>query len=259
MTKKVMSLYVLFLAGFLFLGNTFSQPAPLKIAFSKASANYVNWMKGSDPSIVTVDLFSLPVATAVQQLGQCSGLVLTGGEDVWPGRYGMADDTMRCTEMNPRRDSLEIALIEKALALKMPVLGICRGHQILNVYLGGTLVIDIPQDVGSHTIHQCDDYLKCFHAVNIKKTTLLGKICRCDSAQVTSNHHQAVNHLSPQLIANAFSNDGLIEGIEWRRPEGKAFLLGVQWHPERMEPGNVLSTPIAEEFLRQSTNFSYKR
>lgn len=254
-----MNAVIILLTGILLLNQTFCQPVPLKIGISKASPNYITWLKRSDPSIQTVDLYTLSVSSAVQQLSHCSGLLLTGGEDVWPGRYGKEYDTLRCTEMNPHRDSLDMALIEKALAMKMPVVGICRGHQILNVYLGGTLIIDIPKDFGAQIIHQCDDYLHCFHRVSITNASMLGNICRCDSAQVTTNHHQAVDHLSPFLIANAASEDRLIEGIEWRDPAGKSFLLGVQWHPERMDPSNPLSGKIADEFIKQSSDFSLNR
>ena len=248
----------LLLTGLLFLDQAFCQQAPLVIGLSKTSPNYVNWLKRADTAVQTIDLFLLPISKAVEQLGQCSGLLLTGGEDVWPGRYGREPDTMRCTEMNPHRDSLDFALIKKALELKMPIVGVCRGHQILNVYLGGTLIIDIPQDFGKRTIHQCDDYLKCFHAVNVVKTTMLSKISMCGSAQVTTNHHQAVDFLSPQLVPNSTSDDNLIEGIEWKNPEGKSFLLGVQWHPERMDRSNALSGPVAKEFLVQAATYSNK-
>jgi len=116
-----------------------------------------------------------------------------------------------------------------------------RGHQILNVFLGGNLIIDIPKDFDTLIKHQCDDYMHCFHRVVVKKNTLLSKMCHCDSSSVTTNHHQAVEQLSPLLVSNANTGDNLIEGIEWRHPEGKSFLLGVQWHPERMDKINPLS------------------
>ena len=256
--KKHLCRVIIVLGGFLLQSLGFCQPAPSKIGISKASPNYVNWLKQADPSVQTIDLYVLPISTAVQELSQCSGLLLTGGEDVYPGRYGKEYDTVRCTEMNPHRDSLDMALIEKALALKMPVVGICRGHQILNVFLGGTLIIDIPKDFGKNTLHQCDDYLHCFHNVVVRKSTLLAKISGSASSQATTNHHQAIDRLSTQLISNATADDKLIEGIEWKNPEGKSFLLGVQWHPERMDRSNPLSGKIADEFLRQSTAYSFK-
>ena len=76
---------------------------------------------------------------------------------------------------------------------------------------------------------------------------------------VTSNHHQAVDILSPELVANAYAGDNLVEGVEWKHPAGKSFLLGVQWHPERMEKSNPLSGPLADEFIRQATIYALKQ
>jgi putative glutamine amidotransferase len=236
----------------LFSGYGFSQGVSLRIGLSKASPNYENWLKRSDPAVIPVNLYLLPVDSALQELGRCDCLLVTGGEDVYPGLYGQEADTARCPEMNRHRDSLDFALIAQALDAKMPVFAVCRGLQIVNVFLKGTLIIDIPEDVGTRVIHQSDDYLHCFHSVTVPPNSLLSTVSKCDAAMVTSNHHQAIKHLSPMLVANAFSKDNLIEGIEWRHAAGKSFLLGVQWHPERMEKSNPLSGPLAEEFLRQA-------
>ena len=255
--KSLLFIIAFSFTGLLLLNQASCQPVSLKIGISKASPNYIHWLKLADSLVEPIDLYPLPIAEAVRQLAQCGGLLLTGGEDVYPGRYKKEYDTLRCTEMNPHRDSLDMALIEKALALKMPVFGICRGHQILNVYLGGTLIVDIPTDFGKRAVHQCDDYLKCNHAVSVRKSSLLASISLCDSAQVTTNHHQAVDRLSPLLISNAFSGDKLIEGIEWLSPRGKSFLLGVQWHPERMSRENPLSGALADAFIRSATTYSH--
>jgi len=246
-----------FLVGGLLLSlQVESQPAPLKIAISKASPNYLNWLKRSDSAVKTINLYTLTTEEALQQLSTCSALLVTGGEDVWPGWYGKENDTARCTEQNRHRDSLEIALINKALVLKMPIMGICRGEQILNVSLGGTLIIDLPTDYKSEILHQCTDYLSCVHEATPVAGSLLGKISGGKSALVATNHHQAVENLAPLLICNATSADHLTEGIEWRDPTDKAFLLGVQWHPERMEVTNPLSGPIANEFIQQALIYS---
>ncbi|MEI6173153.1 MAG: gamma-glutamyl-gamma-aminobutyrate hydrolase family protein [Bacteroidota bacterium] len=255
-TKNGVPPLVLLLAGFILITLGCTRTIPVKIGISKTSPNYEHWLKQSDSTLILINLYALPIDSAVMALSECGGLLLTGGEDVYPAWYGKESDTARCTEMNQRRDSLDIALIAKALELKMPVFGICRGHQILNVYLGGKLIIDIPKDYPSKIVHQCDDYLHCFHNVIIKQNSLLASLSRCDSAAVTTNHHQAIEQLSPLLTVNAHANDDLIEGFEWEHPEGKSFLMGVQWHPERMEKSNPLSGPLADEFIRQSILFS---
>lgn len=244
-----------FLFSDIFNNVVIGQPAPIKIGVSKAAPNYIKWLQRVDGTIATIDLFNLPIESAVTALGTCDGLLLTGGEDVYPGWYGKEPDTIRCTEMDRHRDSLDMKLIAKALELKMPVLGICRGHQILNVFLGGTLIVDIPSDVPAHITHQCEDYLRCHHMVTVEKGNLLSKICITDSALVTTNHHQSVDRIAPVLVRNAFSGDHVVEGFEWKEPEGKSFLLGVQWHPERMEKNNPLSGRLAETFIEKSSEF----
>jgi len=240
------------LVFFFLINPSFSQLVPVKIGISKASPNYINWLSRADSSVITVNLYQMPIDSAVACLRTCDGFLVSGGEDVYPGLYGKEFDTARCTEMNRHRDSLEIALIGKALELKMPIIGICRGHQILNVSLGGTLIVDIPTDVPAHLTHQCEDYLHCHHPVKVKGKTQLSLISRCDSAIVTTNHHQAVDHLSPMLAVNAVSGDRVIEGIEWKDSVGKSFLIGVQWHPERMEKNNPLSGKLADIFIEKS-------
>jgi putative glutamine amidotransferase len=232
---------------------------PVIICISKASPRYINWLKRADSTVTVVDLYQVPVDSALRILKASDGLLLSGGEDVYPGRYNAEYDTSRCTEMNLHRDSLEFALIHEALKLKMPLFGICRGEQILNVALGGSLIVDIPVDTKSSVSHQCSDYVHCFHMVSVQKGSQLFHITSCDSALVATNHHQAARKLAPGLFCNAWSKDGLMEGIEWKDPSGKSFLIGVQWHPERMEASNPLSGKLAGEFVSQVKIFHIEK
>ena len=166
---------------------------PIKIALSSASDNYIKWIHRVDSTVNIIDLKSLPIDSAIQKLITCDGIIFTGGEDVVPSYYGKTADSSRC-ETNPARDSLEFALITKAFKVKMPVLGICRGQQIINVSLGGTLIVDIPTDHPSEVVHRCDDYTRCYHHVIIEPGTLLKEVCKADTGWVTSNHHQAVEN-----------------------------------------------------------------
>jgi putative glutamine amidotransferase len=236
----------------------------MKIAVTKATENYINWLKKGDSTLIPVDMYPMKLDTALERLEFCAGLLVTGGEDVQPEYYGKAGEKHLCSEMDPRRDTLEIALIKKALKLKMPILGICRGEQILNVSLGGSLIVDIPAHFEQlpriyHVTHQCEDYLKCFHQVHIFPNTFLRSIAGQDTGFVNTNHHQAADRLAPGLICNAKSNDGLIEGIEWEVYEEKPFLIGVQWHPERMDTSNALSGNLLKEFISSSVKFKEKK
>ena len=139
----------------------------------------------------------------------------------------------------------------------MPVLGICRGEQILNLALGGTLITDIPDFQGNNPsdpsfsgiIHMSEDRYKLSHSVKIHKNTFLHNIVGCDAGQVTSTHHQAVEKTAPGMIASAHAPDGITEAIEWEKPSDKPFLIGIQWHPERMDTANPLSGNVLKSFL----------
>jgi len=252
--------YLKFSFGFSFLLLLFStcgiRENKLRIALSKSSPNYVQWLKRIDPDIEIINLYNLKTRVAAEILADCDGLLLTGGEDIYPGWYGMDRESARCTEFNNHRDSLEMAVLAKSLEYKMPVFGICRGHQLINVYLGGKNIIDIPADYGQSVAHMCRDFRKCFHEVLVVRNSQLFAICGCDSGLVTTNHHQAAGFLSPLLFVNARSSDGLIEGIEWINPENKGFLMGVQWHPERMELDNPLSGKLARRFISECHKYS---
>ena len=240
---------------FLFIVSCSNNNDNIKIALSRSADSYINWIKNADSTIVCVDLYNLSIDSAKKVLQNCSGLLLTGGADVSPVRYNNPSDTNRCS-MNLRRDSLEFALIDIALKNKMPIMGICRGEQILNVALGGSLIVDIPTDYGTCVIHRKKNTYNCLHNINIEKQSLLYKICKIDSGIVNSNHHQGIYLLSDKLKVVARTNDLLPEAIEWKNPKGKSFLMAVQWHPERLEKENVLSFPIALKFIEEVKKYN---
>lgn len=230
---------------------------PLVIALSKGTPedsyrNYVRWIHSLDSTIKLVDLYSLPGDSVELVLGTCSGLLFTGGTDIAPGLYGKGDDTSRCKPPDDRLDSLEFRLVSLAEAKGIPVLGICRGLQVINTALGGSLVTDIPEEMGSDVTHQCSDYLRCYHMVRIVKGSLLDSISGTSQDSVASNHHQGIDRLAEELKVVAYAADGLPEAIEWEDQTGKAFLLAVQWHPERMSPGSPLSRPLIIRFIDEA-------
>jgi len=161
------------------------------------------------------------------KIGQCSGLLLTGGTDVDPARYG--ESAAPETDVpDKERDAAEAALIDEALARDVPILAICRGMQILNVHLGGSLIQHLP--TAERHVRRTPDRGLPAHRVSIEPGTMLAGIAKRESWEVNSRHHQAVARLGNGLrISAKDAEDGTIEGIEF---PGRRYVLAVQWHPE---------------------------
>lgn len=158
-------------------------------------------------------------------VGLLDGLVLTGGRDVNPQAYGHPPHPAT-EEPGPERDAWEFALLTAALRRRLPVLGICRGPQVINVALGGTLHQHLPDVIG-HTGHRVADAVFATATADIVGGSRLGRLLG-RTAQISCYHHQAIDRLGAGLIATATSG-GVIEGIEMT---GDDFVVGVQWHPE---------------------------
>lgn len=233
----------------------------LRVAFSKASGspkyeNYWRWLQRALAEIEPVDLSMAEDPRAA--LESCAGLVLTGGPDIEPWRYGHPEYDPLCTDTpDAARDELELQLVRYAAEeLRMPVLGICRGAQVLNVAFGGTLIADIPTQHPTALVHWKVEGQDSWHSVEVLPATLLWRYTRVESAEVASAHHQAVAELAPVFVAAAYSPDGLIESFEWAQPEGRGFLLAVQWHPERMPWDHPLSGALAEHFVMEAEQYA---
>lgn len=228
----------------------------IKIGFSRASAEvkyqlYVKWLKSINPLFEYINFYGMDISDALEALEKCSGLVLTGGADVHPSYYSKGEEENRC-ECDTKRDILEIELIEKALVLKLPMLAICRGVQILNVSQGGDLIVDIPADHGNSVKHSSGNDHLMYHGVNIDITSNLYRMIGTTSFDIVSVHHQAVKTLAPCFRSTAFADDGIIEAYEWLDTEGKGYLNAVQWHPEKGDYHNALSHIIGKDFIGEA-------
>lgn len=159
---------------------------------------------------------------------RCDALLLTGGGDISPDLYGAAADESTHA-VHPDRDAAEIALARAAIAQGLPLLGICRGMQILNVALGGTLHLDLPTTVGTHVCHRSTSHTPVLHNVEILAGTTLARILQNNQVRISSWHHQGIAVLAPALRVSAQAADGVIEAVEI--PENPD-VLAVQWHPE---------------------------
>jgi len=170
-------------------------------------------------------------SAAVAIMDSVSGLVLTGGEDVDPARYGEKRHE-KVRSINPARDATEAALIEEAKARGKPVLAICRGIQILNVALGGTLVQDIQSQCNTTIAHDEDSPRDArSHEISVEPGSLIAKAVGTEHLTVNSFHHQSVKRVASGMRVTARSPDGVIEGIESTEDW---WVMAVQWHPEEM-------------------------
>ncbi|OGL11073.1 MAG: hypothetical protein A3I17_00415 [Candidatus Rokubacteria bacterium RIFCSPLOWO2_02_FULL_72_37] len=159
------------------------------------------------------------------------GLVLTGGGDVDPRHFGEPRHPA-VAEVSEARDALELELTRRALAQGFPLLAICRGIQVLNVALGGSLHQDIPSEPGSPLAHsQTERRHQPTHHVKVREGSRLAAILGTHEVDVNSFHHQALARLGRGLAAVAWAPDGIVEGVE-ETAGGDRFVVGVQWHPE---------------------------
>ena len=186
--------------------------------------------------------------------GELDGLVLGGGCDVEPRRYGEAARDGASVETDPDRDALDFSLLERARSAGIPVLAICRGLQVVNVALGGALVQDLPSQQPSGVAHETPgDKARLAHSVTVSGRSRLAAIAGSGELPVNSRHHQAISRPAEGLIVAATAPDGLVEAVE--APEGP-WLVGVQWHPENLaaagdEPSRRLFREFADAVRRR--------
>ncbi len=182
---------------------------------------------------------------ALEILGRCDGLLITGGHDVSPAMYGQ-EKKPACGPLCQARDALETVLYTQAVAWDMPVLGICRGMQTMNVLEGGTLYQDLPTEKPSKVPHRVDQPSgPIMHYVNLQSA--LQELLGIGRLGVNSFHHQAVCRLGENLEVMALADDGIIEAV---RHKDKKFVWAVQWHPERSFCKDENSRKLFEAFLQ---------
>ena len=206
--------------------------------------NYRKWIAAA-PGVTVVKLSHQD--DNLDLIRRCDGIVLTGGEDVHPRFYHQPEQLVRCHEVDEKRDEFEWKVLEYTEKHHLPLLGICRGLQVGNVFFGGTLLPHIP-DYGKsdHSKTGSDDR---YHTVRVEPGTWLKDIVGTTAGEINSAHHQGADAVGEGLVPNAFSPDGIIEGLERKDKKGPFFML-VQWHPERMkDQASPFSREIKAKFL----------
>ena len=181
-----------------------------------------------------------------QTLALCAGFLFTGGQDVNPALYG-AERSPLCGQLQESRDEFETRLFARAYALDKPVLGICRGLQLMNVALGGTLYQHLPAEMPGSLDHDMTaPYNRVVHTVSLEPETPLQRLLKQTVLGVNSYHHQGIQTLGRGLIPMARAEDGLIEAIACA---DRKFIWAVQWHPEYFYQLQTHGLPIFQAFV----------
>jgi len=188
---------------------------------------------------------------------ELDGIFLPGGADIDPANYG-EERHARCDRGDPARDEVELALVKWALVDHKPVLGVCRGLQLVNLAAGGTLYQDLAEQMPGSIKHDyfpfggryARDYLA--HDVQIAENTKLAEIYGSGAVKVNSMHHQGIRRLGSNLLASAVAPDGLVEGIE--STDG-FYLVAVQWHPEVLVDNCPRTQRLFESFIEAASDF----
>ena len=204
-------------------------------------------MAGAEPVIVSLGRSREELKKLV---GTLDGVLLSGSPaDVDPSLFH-ASRHPKANNADPYRDRTDFALLECAFAEQRPVLAICFGIQSLNVFLGGTLVQDIPSEIGAHIEHEWEDEQgapETFHPIRINRDSMLARIAGETEVHVNSSHHQSVLQPGRNLRVVARSDDQVVEAVEWTGDSN--WVMGVQWHPERMVEKDALAQRLFRTFI----------
>ena len=216
-------------------------------------SNYDRWVQ-NEPGVEIIKLTC--VENNFSDIEKCNGIMLTGGNDINPRLYNQPEYLAYCNpqEIDESRDEFEWKVMQYAEEKQIPLLGICRGLQFVNVFFGGTLVPDIPA-FGKFNHEKFKDGNDRDHMVEIDTNSELYKITGQEKGKINSAHHQSADMPGYGLVANAMSPDGIIEGMERKEARGRSYLMLVQWHPERMgDQDSIFSKNIKQSFLQAVRN-----
>ena len=214
------------------------------IILSKASDSYINWI--SDENTIIIDAYRIKNTDSILNLAD--GIILTGGEDINPIEYNDTSNIKLCGPINYKRDTLERKLFEYAFKNKIPLIGVCRGMQMMNVVSGGTLYGDIPSEIGNEVIHRFNGEVN--HEVVLCDTSSLIFSSNKDTIVVNSFHHQGLKKISPFLRVIARALDGIPEAVVMDKNH-HPYMIGVQFHPERLGKENQIYQTIRSSFHKQ--------
>jgi putative glutamine amidotransferase len=233
-----------------------SQPIRIGITESETRFQYyIDWLQAADESVEIIVLSHH--RSNIEDFERCDGIVLSGGIDSHPRFYNNPRlDYPLAQEFQEARDEWEIYVFQKAREANKPVLAICRGMQIVNIALGGTLIQDL-EESGRNNHRRLSD-LDRIHPIQISRESLLYGLAGSNSCLINSAHHQGLDRIAPALKITAIAEDLTPEAVEYDDPAIPHYLLAVQWHPERVHLGaadHQLSLRIRASFLQEARNY----
>jgi len=245
--KKLLVILVSFLLFF----SCQQQEEKITIILSKASSNYVKWIE--DENVIILDAYTIKNTDSI--LALADGIILTGGEDINPLEYNDTANIKVCGTINFSRDTLERKLFNFAFKNKLPLVGVCRGMQMMNVASGGTLYGDIPSEIGTKVIHRNNGEVMHEIALSCNNpyyTSLIFPLHK-DTFLVNSWHHQGLKEISENLHIIARSYDSLPEATVMDTSV-HPFMIAVQFHPERLGKDNGIHQRMRSSFFHAISN-----
>ena len=233
---------LIILVSFLLLFSC-QQQQQKTIILSKASSNYIKWIEDED--VIILDAYTIKNTDSILVLAD--GIILTGGEDINPLEYNDTVNLAVCGTINHQRDTLERKLFDFAFENKIPLIGVCRGMQMMNVASGGSLYGDIPTEIGTTVIHSNNGEVN--HEIVLCDTSSLIFPIGTDTIMVNSWHHQGLKIMPNHLRVIARSFDGLPEAVVMEKST-HPFMIAVQFHPERLGKDNPIHQKMRESFYK---------
>jgi putative glutamine amidotransferase len=230
------------LVPFLFLFSCHKEQQKT-IILSKASSNYIKWIEAEN--VIVLDAYTIKNTDSI--LALADGIILTGGEDINPLQYNDTINLAVCGDINYQRDTLERKLFDFAFKNKLPLVGVCRGMQMMNVASGGSLYGDIPTEIGTTVIHRNNG--EVMHEIVLCDTSSLIFLTGTDTIMVNSWHHQGLKIMPNHIRVIARSFDGLPEAVVMDKSE-HPFMIAVQFHPERLGKDNAIHQKMRDSFYK---------
>ncbi len=221
------------------------------IILSKASSNYIKWIE--DKNVIILDAYNIKNTDSILQIAD--GIILTGGEDINPLEYNDTTNLEVCGPINFSRDTLDRKLFDFAFKNKLPLVGICRGMQMMNVASGGSLYGDIPSEIGTTVIHRNNGEVMHEIAISCENPSYIELIfpLNKDTFLVNSWHHQGLKDIANNINIIARSFDGLPEAAIMDT-KIHPFMIAVQFHPERLGKNNAINKRMRSSFFRAIYN-----